>query len=180
MNCMMSCLVMRPPSPVPETCERLTPCSRAILRTSGEERASSSSSWVEVAGAGWGGGVGAAAFFSSFAAGAGLHGRWSGCSFAIDGDCADYRVHAYGRALSNFDLAQNTRCRGGNFSIYLVGRNFEQGFIALDFVAGLFEPFGNSAFNDGFSHLGHDDVSWHDFLPWGHGPQKRAGRKRIL
>ena len=43
MNERMSCLVMRPPRPVPETCERLTPCSRAILRTSGEERASSSS-----------------------------------------------------------------------------------------------------------------------------------------
>ena len=44
MNCMMSCLVMRPPSPVPETWDKLTPCSRAILRTNGEERASSSSS----------------------------------------------------------------------------------------------------------------------------------------
>ena len=73
MNCMMSCLVMRPPSPVPAICERLTPCSRAILRTSGEERASSpSSSWAEAAGAGIGGGVGA--FFSSFAAGAGADG----------------------------------------------------------------------------------------------------------
>ena len=58
----MSCLVMRPPSPVPETWERLMPCSRAILRTSGEERASSSSSWaaggaaagVEAAGGGTG------------------------------------------------------------------------------------------------------------------------------
>src|ERR1700720_34938 len=44
MKAMMSCLVIRPPSPVPETCERFTLCSRAILRTSGEERASSSPS----------------------------------------------------------------------------------------------------------------------------------------
>jgi hypothetical protein len=35
----------------------------------------------------------------------------------------------------------------------------------LDFVAGLFQPLGNSAFDDGLAHLGHDDVSWHDFLP---------------
>src|SRR5712692_10712842 len=43
-NAMMSCLVMRPPRPVPETCDRFTLCSRAILRTRGEERAWSSSS----------------------------------------------------------------------------------------------------------------------------------------
>ncbi len=40
----MSCFVMRPPIPVPGTCDRFTLCSRAILRTSGEERACSSSS----------------------------------------------------------------------------------------------------------------------------------------
>ena len=63
----MSCLVMRPPSPVPETCERLTPCSRAILRTSGEERASSSSADGCGGGALGGGATAAAAgFFSSF------------------------------------------------------------------------------------------------------------------
>src|SRR5277367_3417276 len=44
MNERMSCFVMRPPSPVPETWERFTPCSRAILRTRGDERASSSAS----------------------------------------------------------------------------------------------------------------------------------------
>src|SRR5215475_12328561 len=38
----MSCLVMRPPSPVPVTCDKSTLFSRAILRTSGEERTSSS------------------------------------------------------------------------------------------------------------------------------------------
>src|SRR6266851_2119530 len=48
----MSCLVMRPPRPVPDTCERLMLCSRAILRTSGEERAwSSSASSCGVSGA---------------------------------------------------------------------------------------------------------------------------------
>jgi len=54
MKAMMSCLVMRPPRPEPEICERLMPCSRAILRTSGEERASSSSSCAGVAAAGGG------------------------------------------------------------------------------------------------------------------------------
>src|SRR5580658_6337373 len=43
-NAIMSCLVMRPPIPVPDTCDRFTLCSRAILRTSGEDRACSSSS----------------------------------------------------------------------------------------------------------------------------------------
>src|ERR1700693_4821929 len=38
-NAVMSCLVMRPPSPVPATCDRLMLFSRAILRTSGDERA---------------------------------------------------------------------------------------------------------------------------------------------
>src|SRR5207237_10665476 len=41
---MMSCLVMRPPRPVPETCDKFTLCSRAIFRTNGDERAWSSSS----------------------------------------------------------------------------------------------------------------------------------------
>ena len=57
-NAVMSCLVMRPPSPVPGTCARLMLCSRAILRTSGDERAWSSSSceaWACTGGAGAGG-----------------------------------------------------------------------------------------------------------------------------
>ena len=43
-NAVMSCLVMRPPSPVPGTWARLILFSRAILRTRGDERAWSSSS----------------------------------------------------------------------------------------------------------------------------------------
>ena len=39
----MSCLVMRPPRPVPLTSDKLTLFSRAILRTKGDERACSSS-----------------------------------------------------------------------------------------------------------------------------------------
>jgi len=50
MKANMSCFVMRPPRPVPSTCERLTLCSRAILRTRGDERACSSSSCLGAAG----------------------------------------------------------------------------------------------------------------------------------
>ena len=37
-NAIISCLVMRPPKPVPSSWDRLTLCSRAILRTRGEDR----------------------------------------------------------------------------------------------------------------------------------------------
>ena len=40
---MTSCLVMRPPKPVPGMWERSMSCSRAILRTRGDERTCSSS-----------------------------------------------------------------------------------------------------------------------------------------
>ena len=171
---MMSCLVMRPPSPVPEICERLTPCSRAILRTSGEERASSSSSWAAGGAARRAWAAGRASLerlvFSSlllrlpaFRRGCGGLG-WSG-GFAVDGDGSDDRVHADRRAFGDFDFLQNAGGGSGNFGVDLVGGDFEERFVALNFVAGLLQPLGNSAFDDGFAHLGHDDVSWHDFLP---------------
>src|SRR3954469_1430532 len=50
MKSKISCLVIRPPNPLPETCARFTLCSRAILRTSGEDRACSSSSDEEAEG----------------------------------------------------------------------------------------------------------------------------------
>src|SRR5271163_283204 len=67
---MMSCLVMRPPMPLPWTCDKFTLCSRAILRTRGEDRACSSSScagWAIVRGSTGEGGADAAA--SVFAGG---------------------------------------------------------------------------------------------------------------
>src|SRR6185369_9847994 len=75
-NAVMSCLVMRPPNPVPGTCARSMLCSRAILRTSGEERAWSSSSreasGCETGATGFGSATGAAvrAGATSFFAGA--------------------------------------------------------------------------------------------------------------
>ncbi len=53
----MSSLVTRPPKPVPATCSKFTPCSRAMLRTNGDERTFDFSS-VSVAG-GAGGTAGA-------------------------------------------------------------------------------------------------------------------------
>ena len=175
----MSCLVMRPPSPVPEICERLTPCSRAILRTSGEERASSSSegSWAGGAAAVGADVAAAAGFFSSFfwllllepallelQRGRRFRGRGG---FAIHGDGADDCIHADCCPFSDFDLLQNSGGGRGNFGVNFVSGDFEERFVALDFVARLLQPFGNSALDDGFAHLGHDDVSRHDFLPRG-------------
>ena len=110
-------------------------------------------------------------FFLFFAAGwrrscrRGIGGGGSG--FAIDGDGADYRVHSDGRAFGDFDFLQNSRGGSGNFGVDFVGGDFKQRFVALNLVARLFQPLGNSALDDGFAHLGHDDVSRHDFLPRG-------------
>jgi hypothetical protein len=59
-------------------------------------------------------------------------------------------------------LPKHTRGRGRDFGVYLVSRDFEERLIALDFVAGLFQPFGDGAFKDAFAHLGHNDVNRHD------------------
>ena len=67
----MSCLVTRPPVPVPLTLARSTLCSRASLRTSGEERTSESSSSCSPRGAlagGAAGGAGASVFTRAGAA----------------------------------------------------------------------------------------------------------------
>src|SRR5581483_10091334 len=63
----MSCLVMRPEAPVPETCARSTLFSAAILRTNGEERGRSP---AEAAAGRAEGAVAAAGAFAGGAAGA--------------------------------------------------------------------------------------------------------------
>ena len=89
-----------------------------------------------------------------------------GCSgFAVHRDGADDRVHANGCSFGDFDFLQDSGGGRGNFGIDFVGRNFEERLVALDFVSGLLQPLGDGAFDDGFAHLGHDDVSWHEFLP---------------
>ena len=90
-----------------------------------------------------------------------------GCGFAIRRDCAYYCVYADGCALGDFDFLQNSGGGRGNFGVDLVGGDFKERLIALDFVARLLQPFSDSAFDNGFAHLGHDDVCRHDFLPRG-------------
>ena len=45
-----------------------------------------------------------------------------------------------------------------NLGVDFVGGDFEQRLVALDFIAGLFQPLGDGALEDAFAHLGHDDV----------------------
>ena len=81
------------------------------------------------------------------------------------GGAAADSIHADSCALRDFDLLQDSGGGSRDFSVNLVGRDLEQGLVTLNLVAGLLQPFGYSAFDNGFTHLGHDDVSWHDFLP---------------
>src|SRR5436305_1768713 len=76
-----------------------------------------------------------------------------------------YPIHLHGGAFRNFDLAQYSAGGRGNFGIYLVGGDFKQRLVALDFVTGLLQPFGDSAFKNRLPHLGHDYISWHESLP---------------
>jgi len=100
---------------------------------------------------------------------------WPGnCRLSIDCDRTDDRIYSYRCAFRHLNFLKHSRGRSRNLGIDLVGRNLKQGLVSLDFIARLFQPFGNSAFNDGFAHLRHDDVSWHDSLPCG--PQCLSGR----
>ena len=80
-------------------------------------------------------------------------------------DNADDGVDLYGIAGFDLDLLEGAGRGRGDLGVNLVGGDFEQGLVALDFVAWLLEPLGDGSFEDRFAHLGHDDVSWHWFLP---------------
>src|SRR5208283_1998791 len=79
----MSCLVMRPPAPVPSIVERSTPCSLAMRRTNGEEwmRSAEAAGTAGAAGAATGAGAGAGAA-GLLATGAGAGAAGSGAGFA--------------------------------------------------------------------------------------------------
>src|SRR5580700_608489 len=94
----------------------------------------------------------------------GLRGSRSSGSVTVSDD-ADYGVDLYGVAGCDLDLLQSAGRGGGDFGVNLVGRDFEQGLVALNFVAGLLEPLGDGSFEDRFPHLGHNYVSRHGFLP---------------
>ena len=90
-----------------------------------------------------------------------------GCGSGAIADDTDYGVDLDGVALGDFDFLEDAAGGGGDFGVDLVGGDFEQRLVALDFVAGLFEPLGDGAFEDGLAHLGHDYVSRHgSFLPF--------------
>jgi hypothetical protein len=59
------------------------------------------------------------------------------------------------------DRGQGAGGGAGDFGVYLVGRDLEQGFVAFDRVADLLDPAHHGAFRDGLAHLGHDDVDRH-------------------
>ena len=105
-----------------------------------------------------------AGFAGAAAAGADFAGA---ADFAIDGNRADYCIHADRSSFGDFNFLKNTGGGRGNFGVDFVSGDFEKRFVALDFVAGLLQPLGDCALDDGFAHLGHDDVSRHDFLPCG-------------
>ena len=79
-------------------------------------------------------------------------------------DHSDNRLDRHSLAFADFNFFQHARGGRGNFRVHFVGGNFEQRFIALDFVSGLFQPFGNGAFENTFAHLGHDYVNSHGLL----------------
>ena len=102
----------------------------------------------------------------------------SACGFAICRDGSDDGVDVYRGAFGDFDFLEDAGGWGGDLGVDFVGGDFEERFVALNFVARLFQPLGNSALNDGFAHLGHDDVCGHEFLPRGaYRLKSRAGRK---
>src|SRR5215475_7398193 len=140
MKLRMSSLVTRPPRPVPGISSRLTPCSRAMLRTRGDDRALPTASKV-----------GAAAGMARACAG-----------------LPKPREHGIDRdrvALLRQNLGHHTGRRRRNFSVNLVGRNFQQRLVALHRVADLLQPFNNCSLSNGFAHLRHQDICGHSFSP---------------
>ncbi len=78
---------------------------------------------------------------------------------------ADNRLDRHGLPFAKFDLLQHASSRRGNFRIHLVGGDLEQRLVALDLVAGLLQPLGDSAFENALAHLGHYDIYGHDRSP---------------
>jgi len=181
---MMSCLVIRPRVRC-GNCERLTPCSRAILRTSGEERASSALRlppvvqaercsfvrelcWSRLLSSLFRRRRGAAAVFGGAAA--------ASPSTAMYHD----RVHADRCALRNLISCRTPEAGAGISASTLSVEISNKRFVALYLVARLLQPLGNSAFNDGFAHLGHDDVIGMISFHAAHGSGQRTHATHII
>ena len=90
---------------------------------------------------------------------------WRGADRAVTGfNHRDHRLNRHGLAFADFNFFQHAGRGRGNLRVHLVRGNFEQWFVALDFVSGLLQPLGNGAFENAFAHLGHDDVHSHGLL----------------
>ncbi len=85
----------------------------------------------------------------------------SGSRLTVRSDRAYHSIYLDGRAFGYLNILQHTGSRRGNLRIHLIGRNLKQRLVALNFVAGLLQPLGNCAFDDGFAHLRHHNVSRH-------------------
>src|ERR1019366_353362 len=98
--------------------------------------------------------------FGGGSGGSGLGSRWVGRRKRLPHliDARDYGVDADRLAFLHQDLGEGAGGRRRNFGIHLVGGDLKQRLVALDALAGLFEPFGQRAFHNAFAHLGHDDV----------------------
>jgi hypothetical protein len=74
-----------------------------------------------------------------------------------------HRVHLHGGAFLHLDFLEHARRRRGNLGVDLVGGDLEERLVALDLVARLLQPLGDSAFKDRLAHLRHDYVGRHRF-----------------
>jgi hypothetical protein len=65
--------------------------------------------------------------------------RRLGCARAVTGGVnhADNGLNGHGFAFADLDFFEHAGGRRGNFGVDLVGRDFEEGLVALDFIAGL-------------------------------------------
>src|SRR5207302_10296320 len=81
--------------------------------------------------------------------------------FSSRADHGDDAVDRNRLAFLRADLSEDTGGRRRDFSVDLVGRNFEQRFVAIDFVANLLDPADDRALGNRLAHLGHHDVSRH-------------------
>jgi hypothetical protein len=63
--------------------------------------------------------------------------------------------------LARGDLREDPLDRRGNLSLDLVRGDLEERFVPIDTIADSLEPAHDRAFDDRFTHLGHDDLDGH-------------------
>src|ERR1019366_9518789 len=107
----------------------------------------------------------------------GLDRRHGGAAPLID--ARDYRVDADRLAFLHQDFGERAGGGGGNLGVHLVGGDLKERLVALDALAGLFEPLGQRAFHNAFAHLGHDDVG-HISSPASRNRKSGRSGRRVL